>query len=247
VSHSSNASNVSSHSYYANEERYVVSAPAPRRLLDVVDVAAQQEEDRSATLSHPSIHHEDSADEQERVGGIGNFEKEQVLARPTRYNEEGRALTHNASSPSCNSITGSSVSTLLISNVRSGVFEDSTTSFCHSRNEETCTSIGTTSLKDYKEEFDDDDNVYSTEDDQHHHAEGDFHQQHEPTHHECISYNHHQDHEYDKPTITIRFSDIIGHGAAKLRLDEMLIPLALPSCLASRILTGKCSCRVNAL
>lgn len=53
---------------------------------------------------------------------------------------------------------------------------------------------------------------------------------------ECIC-NHHDD--YDKPTITARFSDIIGHGAAKLRLDEMLIPLALPSSLADRILTGK--------
>ena len=44
---------------------------------------------------------------------------------------------------------------------------------------------------------------------------------------------------YDKPTITSRFSDIIGHGAAKLRLDEMLLPLALPVSLARNILTGK--------
>ena len=39
--------------------------------------------------------------------------------------------------------------------------------------------------------------------------------------------------------IKTRFSDIIGHGAAKLRLDEMLLPLALPIALAQSILTGK--------
>ena len=36
-----------------------------------------------------------------------------------------------------------------------------------------------------------------------------------------------------------RFSDIIGHGAAKLRLDEMLLPLALPMELSKSIFTGK--------
>jgi SpoVK/Ycf46/Vps4 family AAA+-type ATPase len=43
---------------------------------------------------------------------------------------------------------------------------------------------------------------------------------------------------YDKPQIKTRFSDIIGHGSAKLRLDEMLLPLALPPTLAQNILTG---------
>lgn len=43
---------------------------------------------------------------------------------------------------------------------------------------------------------------------------------------------------YDKPYIKTRFSDIIGHGSAKLRLDEMLLPLALPPSLAQNILTG---------
>jgi hypothetical protein len=37
---------------------------------------------------------------------------------------------------------------------------------------------------------------------------------------------------------TTRFSDIIGHSHAKLRLDEALLPLALPSKLADSILTG---------
>jgi disulfide oxidoreductase YuzD len=69
----------------------------------------------------------------------------------------------------------------------------------------------------------------------HHHNQQ--HDQREQQHEEYI--DNHQDDEYDKPTITTRFSDIIGHGAAKLRLDEMLIPLALPRCLADRILTGK--------
>ena len=41
-----------------------------------------------------------------------------------------------------------------------------------------------------------------------------------------------------KPTITTRFSDIIGHGAAKLRLDEMLLPLALPPYISQQILVG---------
>eukprot|EP00592_Proboscia_alata_P003912 CAMPEP_0194373310 /NCGR_PEP_ID=MMETSP0174-20130528/21735_1 /TAXON_ID=216777 /ORGANISM="Proboscia alata, Strain PI-D3" /LENGTH=341 /DNA_ID=CAMNT_0039152301 /DNA_START=126 /DNA_END=1147 /DNA_ORIENTATION=- len=36
----------------------------------------------------------------------------------------------------------------------------------------------------------------------------------------------------------IRFNDIIGHGAAKLRLDEALLPLALPRDLYLSILTG---------
>ena len=37
---------------------------------------------------------------------------------------------------------------------------------------------------------------------------------------------------------TTRFSDIIGHASVKLRIDEMLLPLALPSALADSILTG---------
>jgi ATPase family associated with various cellular activities (AAA) len=35
-----------------------------------------------------------------------------------------------------------------------------------------------------------------------------------------------------------RFSDIIGHSAVKLRLDEVLLPLALPPTLADTILVG---------
>lgn len=38
--------------------------------------------------------------------------------------------------------------------------------------------------------------------------------------------------------LTTRFSDIIGHGAVKLRIDEMLLPLALPSSLTNSILKG---------
>ena len=45
----------------------------------------------------------------------------------------------------------------------------------------------------------------------------------------------------NRPLIKTRFSDIIGHGAAKLRLDEMLLPLALPIELAQSVLTGKCT------
>jgi hypothetical protein len=36
-----------------------------------------------------------------------------------------------------------------------------------------------------------------------------------------------------------KFSDVIGHGAVKLRLDEVLLPLALPPALANSILTGR--------
>lgn len=39
-------------------------------------------------------------------------------------------------------------------------------------------------------------------------------------------------------TTTTRFSDIIGHASVKLRIDEMLLPLALPPALADSILTG---------
>ena len=41
--------------------------------------------------------------------------------------------------------------------------------------------------------------------------------------------------------LSTRFSDIIGHGAAKLRLDEVLLPMALPPALADSILTGEYS------
>ena len=41
----------------------------------------------------------------------------------------------------------------------------------------------------------------------------------------------------EQPRAT-RFRDIIGHGAVKLRLDEILLPLALPTNLADSILTG---------
>lgn len=45
----------------------------------------------------------------------------------------------------------------------------------------------------------------------------------------------------DSPTlINVSFRDIIGHGQAKLRLDEALLPLALPSDLADSVLTGAC-------
>ena len=39
--------------------------------------------------------------------------------------------------------------------------------------------------------------------------------------------------------IQTRFDDIIGHEHAKLRLDEALLPLALPPSLALKILTGE--------
>ena len=42
-----------------------------------------------------------------------------------------------------------------------------------------------------------------------------------------------------KGQVSIRFSDIVGHGAVKLRLDEVLLPMALPPALADSILTGK--------
>ena len=41
-----------------------------------------------------------------------------------------------------------------------------------------------------------------------------------------------------KNIVATKFSDIIGHGAVKLRLEEVLLPLALPSSLADSILTG---------
>jgi len=44
---------------------------------------------------------------------------------------------------------------------------------------------------------------------------------------------HHQSNN-NSPT----FRDIIGHGQAKLRLDEALLPLALPPDLAESVLTG---------
>lgn len=40
------------------------------------------------------------------------------------------------------------------------------------------------------------------------------------------------------PPVGASFQDIIGHGQAKLRLEEALLPLALPSDLADSILTG---------
>jgi hypothetical protein len=43
--------------------------------------------------------------------------------------------------------------------------------------------------------------------------------------------------------IQASFRDIIGHGQAKLRLDEALLPLALPFDLAESVLTGtSCPC-----
>lgn len=35
-----------------------------------------------------------------------------------------------------------------------------------------------------------------------------------------------------------RFKDIIGHGAVKLRLDELLLPLALPEKITQTVLVG---------
>lgn len=43
---------------------------------------------------------------------------------------------------------------------------------------------------------------------------------------------------YEPPPINASFRDIIGHGQAKLRLDEALLPLALPPDLADSVLSG---------
>jgi hypothetical protein len=40
------------------------------------------------------------------------------------------------------------------------------------------------------------------------------------------------------PVVGVSFRDIIGHGQAKLRLDEALLPLALPPDIADSVLTG---------
>lgn len=56
------------------------------------------------------------------------------------------------------------------------------------------------------------------------------------------SHHHHEEEEEEEillPTETTRFRDIIGHTQAKLRLDEALLPLALPPDLADSILKGK--------
>lgn len=42
---------------------------------------------------------------------------------------------------------------------------------------------------------------------------------------------HHQPHD-------IRFSDIIGHASVKLRIDELILPLGLPSIIAESVLSG---------
>ena len=41
---------------------------------------------------------------------------------------------------------------------------------------------------------------------------------------------------YTTPTVSLR--DIIGHGAVKLRLDELLLPLALPAAVTAAVWTG---------
>lgn len=52
-----------------------------------------------------------------------------------------------------------------------------------------------------------------------------------------------QSHGFDSPPpppplVGVSFRDIIGHGQAKLRLDEALLPLALPPDIAASVLTG---------
>ena len=39
-------------------------------------------------------------------------------------------------------------------------------------------------------------------------------------------------------TSTVRFKDIIGHQSVKLRLDEVLLPMALPPSLSRAVLKG---------
>ena len=43
---------------------------------------------------------------------------------------------------------------------------------------------------------------------------------------------------YDENFERTRFQDVIGHSAVKLRMEEMLLPMALPSNVASQVLTG---------
>jgi hypothetical protein len=42
---------------------------------------------------------------------------------------------------------------------------------------------------------------------------------------------------HDQP-YDIRFSDIIGHASVKLRIDELILPLGLPSIIADSVLKG---------
>ena len=50
--------------------------------------------------------------------------------------------------------------------------------------------------------------------------------------------NHNQSSNNSPSSNVVSFRDIIGHGQAKLRLDEALLPLALPPDLAESVLTG---------
>lgn len=58
---------------------------------------------------------------------------------------------------------------------------------------------------------------------------------------------YHDPQQQKEDAISIRFSDIIGHGAVKLRLEEVLLRIALPQHLADSILTGKLSFENDAL
>jgi hypothetical protein len=55
---------------------------------------------------------------------------------------------------------------------------------------------------------------------------------------ESLSSDNQEQRDVMPETTTTRFSDIIGHASVKLRIDEMLLPLALPPALADSILTG---------
>ena len=72
---------------------------------------------------------------------------------------------------------------------------------------------------------------------QHQHQHDDIEDDGEQSAHPSSSHHPSPQH-YDKPSITTRFSDIIGHAAAKLRLEEMLLPLSLPQSISNQILIG---------
>jgi len=82
----------------------------------------------------------------------------------------------------------------------------------------------------------DDDNVDQTK-----HSQGDANPLSEDENQEgsVNTYYNHDTVKFENSDPTLpRFSDIVGHGAVKLRIEEVLLPLALPPEIAQSVLTG---------
>ena len=161
----------------------------------------------------------------------------------SQWYEENNTLSHHRPRPS--SSTNNNIPVPFIDN--NDRFFSSESAVCISNHEMTYVGSGriiSQSIEDddnkiEEEEEEDEERLAATVESQK--GEQEQQQQDYPVPNDCESNYSISTKEFSKSReqlVSTRFHDVIGHGAAKLRIQEVLLPLALPRDLTDSILTG---------